>query len=124
MFAVWLPVDEFKSLIPFLNLVGVNGLRSSDGSPFQRTAPECPKLQSLKIVSPWFGYTQDVLRATDIVIKVTNRDHILHVDDFGRSFLYHIRLKLVQISFILNLLKPIHDLIHKKVANCYFIFML
>ena len=32
------------------------------------------------------------------------------VDDVRRSFLYHIiRLKLIQISFILNLLKPLYD---------------
>ena len=44
MFAAWVPVDEYKSLIPFLNLLTVNGLRSSNGSPFQRTAPEYPRL--------------------------------------------------------------------------------
>jgi len=67
---------------------------------------------------------QYVLRTPDIVVKVTNREHILYVDDVRRSFLYHIRLKVVQISFILNLLNALHNLIHKKVSNCYFIFML
>ena len=36
----WVPVEECKSFIQFLNLVRVNGLRNSDGGPFQRTAPE------------------------------------------------------------------------------------
>lgn len=40
MFAEWVPVDQHKSLIPFLNLTEVKGLRSSDVSQFQRTAPE------------------------------------------------------------------------------------
>ena len=40
VFAVWVPVKEYKSFIPFLNLVRVNGLRNSDGSQFQSTAPE------------------------------------------------------------------------------------
>ena len=29
----------------------------------------------LKIVNPWFGYMEDVLRAPNIVVKVTNREH-------------------------------------------------
>ena len=40
MFAEWVPVDQHKSLILFLNLTKVKGLRSSDVSRFQRTAPE------------------------------------------------------------------------------------
>ena len=45
------------------------------------------------------------------------------VDDVRRSFLYVTRLKLVQISFILNLFKPLHNFIHKKVANCNLIIL-
>ena len=63
---------------PFLNFVRVNGLRSSDGSPFQRTAPEYPRFCSRYSVLG-FGNMQDVLRAPDIVVKITNREHILHV---------------------------------------------
>ena len=32
-------------------------------------------MTSLKIVSTWFRYMEDVLRAPDIVVKVTNRKH-------------------------------------------------
>ena len=59
---------------PFLNLVRVNGIHSSDGSPFQRTATEYPRFRSRYSVLG-FGYMQDVLRALDIVVKITNREH-------------------------------------------------
>ena len=59
------------NIIPLLNLVRHNGLRSPDhGSPFQRTAPEDPKLR-LRWSVLSLG-TSKILRATDIVVKVTN----------------------------------------------------
>jgi len=58
------------NIIPLLNLVTQNGLRSPDGSLFQRTAPEDPKLL-LRWSVLGLGKCK-IRRATDFVVKVTN----------------------------------------------------
>ena len=64
--------------IPYLNLVRVNFLRYSDGSPFQRTARGINKAM-LKIITPRFGYLQGVPRVANTARKITSGEQILHV---------------------------------------------